>query len=63
MTETWWRDDVVQLAGDAQPLVDDGLLAQPAGLGGDRRRLLLQPQRAAGPLATTTPPPTIAPPK
>ena len=53
IAETSWRDDVVQLAGDAQPLVEDGLLAQPAGLGGDGRRLLLQPQRVAGPLATT----------
>jgi hypothetical protein len=37
-------DDVVQLAGDAEAFVDDGLLAQAAGLGGDGRGLLLQPQ-------------------
>ena len=41
-------DHVVQLAGDAQPLVDDGLLAQAARLGSDGRRLLLQPQALPG---------------
>jgi len=36
-------DHVVQLARDAQPLVDDRLLAQATRLRSDGRCLLLQP--------------------
>ena len=41
-------DHVVQLAGDAQPLVDDRLLPQPAGLACDGGGLLLEPVPLAG---------------
>ena len=41
-------DDVVQLAGDAQPLLDDGLAAQARGLRVDGARLLGEPVALQG---------------
>lgn len=41
-------DDVVELAGDPQPFVDDCPALESLGLSGDGRRLLLEPGALAG---------------
>ena len=56
-------DDVVQLARDAQPLLDDGLPLQARGLGVDGAGLLGETVPLAGPLRHAAWPPMMAPPK